>query len=114
MRRKAKPIKRALFFIGWLLSPFTFWNDAFVNIPLSYLAANIMIRVVRIDFMMAVLISYWISNILGIAIMYFSGRMIIRTRKELFRELVIFAATVAVYSVIVITLIRLGILRPLW
>ena len=123
MRRTTKPIKtaqpkrlvnRVVFFVGWVLSPFTFWNDTFVNIPLSYLAANIMIRFVRIDFLMAVLISYWISNILGIAIMYFSGRLIIAGRKELVREAVIFAATVFVYSIIMIVLYRTGVLKPLW
>jgi hypothetical protein len=122
MRRKARPIKitgpnkplnRILFIIGWLLSPLTFWNDAFVNIPLAYLSAIIIVRFSRVDFLMAVLVSYWISNILGIAIMYFSGRMIIKSRKDLIREAVIFLATVVVYSLIVVVLHWAGILRPL-
>jgi cation transport ATPase len=121
MTRQAKPINktgqgllnRSIFLVGWLLSPFSFWNDAFVNIPLSYLSANIIIKFVRIDFLMAVLISYWISNILGIAIMFFSGRMIIKGWKDLVREALIFMGTVVVYSVIVVVLHRAGVLKPL-
>ena len=112
--RSDRLLNRVIFFVGWILSPFTFWNDAFVNIPLSYLSANVIVRFLRIDFLMAVLISYWISNIMGIAIMYFSGKMIILSRKDLLRELAVFAATVSVYSLVVVALHRIGILRPLW
>lgn len=113
MSNQAKVINRILFFIGWLLSPFTFWNDAFVNIPLAYLAANIIVRFVKVDFLMAVLVSYWISNILGIAIMYFSGKMMIRSKKDLYREALIFALTIIVYSLVVVGLNKVGILRRL-
>jgi hypothetical protein len=60
-RQQGKLIKllgRMVFFVGWLLSPFTFWNDAFVNIPLSYLSAIVIVKFLRVDFLMAVLVSY--------------------------------------------------------
>ncbi len=116
MRKQARPINtnRVAFFIGWLLSPFSFWNDAFINIPISYLAANLIIKFVRIDFLMAMLVSYWISNILGIAIMYFSGKQFIKTRKDLIREIVIFALTIVIYSEIIVVINKFGILKPLW
>jgi len=40
--RKTKSV-RAVFLIvvGWILSPLTFWNDAVVNIPITYLCASV-------------------------------------------------------------------------
>jgi hypothetical protein len=123
MRKQTRPINtngpdklanRIAFIVGWILSPFSFWNDAFINIPISYLSANLMIKFVRIDFLMAMLVSYWISNILGIAIMYFSGRQIIKTRKDLIREIVIFALTMIIYSEIIVIMNKFAILKPLW
>lgn len=123
MRRRTRPINtngpdkltnRIAFLIGWLLSPFSFWNDAFINIPISYLSANLIIKFVRVDFLMAMLVSYWISNILGIAIMFYSGRQIIKTRKDLIREIVIFALTIVIYSEIIVVINKFGVLKPLW
>ncbi len=123
MRKQARPINtngpdkltnRIAFIVGWLLSPFSFWNDAFINIPISYLSANLIIKFVRVDFLMAMLVSYWISNILGIAIMYFSGRQIIKTRKDLIREIIIFALTIVIYSEIIVVINKFGILKPVW
>ena len=42
-------INRFVFFVGWILSPFTFWNDAFVNIPLSYVAASLLARFIHMQ-----------------------------------------------------------------
>jgi hypothetical protein len=45
--------------------------------------------------------------------MYFSGNMVIRSRKDLLRETAIFAATISVYSLVVLALHRIGVLKPL-
>jgi len=105
--------QRALFFIGWVLSPFTVWNDAFVNIPLAYLAANIAIRIYPFDFLTAVLVSYWGTNVLGVWIMYASGKKIFSEGKSIEREMVTLVVTVLFYSILVIILGRLGIIKPL-
>ena len=104
---------RFIFFIGWLLSPLTFWNDTFVNIPLSYLSANIFIRFFRADFLFTVLVFYWLSNVIGVVIMVASGQHIIRSTKQLIGELVKFGITVVIYSAILIALNKFGVLRPL-
>ncbi len=106
-------IKNAVFFIGWLLSPLTFWNDTFVNIPISYLLASLAIRVIRADFLFLVLIFYWLSNGVGILMMYTSGKSIMRDKSGRLKALVIFLITVVIYSVIIIILNRTGILKPI-
>jgi len=112
-REPKKPLYRLIFLIGWLLSPFTFWNDAFVNIPLSYICADIFIRFFPADFLVTVVAFYWLSNALGILIMLASGRYIILGRKQLLREALNLLLTIGIYTVLVIILHNLGILRPL-
>lgn len=105
-------LNRVMFVLGWLLSPFTLWNDAIINIPLAYLSANIVVRFFPTDFAFTVVVFYWLSNILGIAIMYAAGRPIMRNREDLPREIFIFLTTIIVYSVVILILGRAGIMRP--
>ena len=106
-------INKTVFFIGWLLSPLSFWNDTFVNIPISYLCASLVIRFIKMDFLFLVLIFYWISNVFGILMMCSSGKSIMPDKSNRFRALATFLITVAIYSVIIIILNRAGILKPI-
>lgn len=106
-------IKNTIFFIGWLLSPLTFWNDAFVNIPISYLCASLLIRFIKVDFIGLMLVVYWVSNIVGLCMMYLSGRAIFEDRGGVFKALMTLVATIAVYSVMLIALGRIGIIKPI-
>lgn len=93
---------RIVFFCGWLLSPFTFWNDVFINIPLSYLCARLAVKFVPLDFLPLVLIFYWLSNFAGLFFMYISSREAVRRGRGIIREVEIFLTTVAAYSLIII------------
>ncbi len=106
-------IDRLVFFIGWVLSPLTFWNDVFVNIPISYITANLLIRFIRADFALIVLIVYWITNAAGLVLMAVSGREIFKKGKGMLRELLYLVFTVAGYSLILLILARMGILKPI-
>ncbi|MFA6142381.1 MAG: hypothetical protein WC738_03700 [Candidatus Omnitrophota bacterium] len=105
-------LNRIIFFLGWLLSPFTFWNDAFVNIPISYIAANLVFRAVHIKFMTLVLIFYWLSNGLGILLMYLTGRKLMgRGRRG--KELINVVVAIIAYSLLLLLLNKFGILKPI-
>jgi hypothetical protein len=104
---------RAIFLIGWLLSPLTFWNDTFINIPLAYLCANLFARYIPCSFLCVVLVFYWISNGLGILIMAISGKRILEEQKGKVRSLIILFSTILIYSLILIVLGKVGLLRPL-
>jgi len=105
-------IRNTVFFIGWLLSPLTFWNDAFINIPISYLAASLLIKVLPVKFLYLVLISYWFSNVLGLYMMYLSGSDIYKSREGVFKGIKTLIITTTLYSLILVALARTGILRP--
>jgi hypothetical protein len=103
---------RSIFFLGWLLSPLTFWNDALINIPFAYLCANLVFSLAGFDFLPMVLVFYWLSNILGIVLMYLSGRAIAREVgywKEVLLKTIL---TILVYSIILVLLNNFGILKP--
>jgi len=105
-------IRNAVFFIGWILSPLTTWNDAFVNIPLSYLLANIIVRLVNVNFPLLVLASYWATNIIGLGLMYAAGKNAIKDRGGAFKAVSSMIITTALYSIIILILGRIGILKP--
>ncbi len=106
-------INRLVFFIGWLLSPLTFWNDTFVNIPISYICASLFARLFHSNFLLTMLIIYWTTNILGLLMMYLSGRSVFKDGKSIIREVVIFLVTIVTYSLILIVLNSLGVLKPI-
>jgi len=108
-----KILDRTLFFIGWTLSPFTFWNDVFVNIPISYLAASLLANFIRARFVLLVLICYWASNILGLAMMYAAGKGIMAEGRGIFKEVLKLVLTMAAYSAALVILNYMGILRPI-
>src|SRR5438034_5637295 len=52
-------------FVGWMLSPATWWNDAFVNIPIAYALASVAAWVWPKTFLAAFVVFYWATNVLG-------------------------------------------------
>src|SRR6185437_9019907 len=63
--------------IGFMLSPLSWWNDAVVNLPLALLFAWLVGLVYRpaaqphsTAFNAAVILGYWLTNILGFVLMH--------------------------------------------
>ena len=106
-------IKNTIFFIGWILSPLTFWNDAFVNIPVSYLCASLTVKFIKADFLFLVLLFYWISNLFGILLMVYSGKSIIQDKSGRLHALTTLLLTVLIYSIIIVILGKVGVLKPI-
>ena len=102
-----------VFFLGWVLSPFTWWNDAFINIPLSYLIANLLFYIMPLPFIWLVIGSYWFTNILGIFLMYLSGKPLIVTSPDRKKTIFKMAIFVAIYTLAMIYLDTKGKLMPL-
>lgn len=113
LQKSGSFLSKAVFFTGWLLSPFSVWNDSFINIPISYILANLFIGVFKADFLALVLVFYWVSNCLGLFMMYFSGRKIFDLKRGIVHEIPGVVATVLAYSLLLILLDRLGVLRSL-
>src|SRR5438093_1587199 len=61
-------------FIGFLLSPLSWWNDLFVNIPIAVAFAWLVSLIYKPAFEAAVVIGYWLTNVLGFVLMHKGAR----------------------------------------
>ncbi|ALU12809.1 hypothetical protein EYM_07710 [Ignicoccus islandicus DSM 13165] len=73
-KRPAQLIRISIGIIGWLLSPLTPWNDAFVNVPLSLAISKILQVCCMIDTKIGYWIGYSFTNVLGLILMVLAGR----------------------------------------
>ena len=51
--------------IGYLLSPLSFWNDLFINFPISFAFAFLFGLIHEALFAPTMIVIYWITNVLG-------------------------------------------------
>jgi len=116
LRRKFNEIKTRkglfrgiLFITGYILSPLTWWNDLFVNIPVSYVIASIISKIIGEDYFPELIVSvYLFTNVLGFLLMHISiswGRI---SRRKLLTDIIIATG----YTILVYVLALLGYIKP--
>ncbi len=100
--------------IGYLLSPLSWWNDLFINIPLSYLLATFLSVFAPDSFSMFMILMYWLTNVLGIVLMHSGVQHIVSDQGVKFsvRNLVIQLIWASFYSLIIAALALSGVLEP--
>lgn len=103
----------SIFIIGWILSPFTWWNDAFVNIPLSYLMANILFLFIPVRFAWLMIFCYWLTNVIGLLLMYYDGKHLMLISKNKMRIFLYLILLIIVFSAIIIYIDKQGKLLPI-
>lgn len=111
--------------VGYLLSPLSWWNDVWVNIPIAYAAANLSQVINSRLFLPTFIAAYWVTNILGLILMHtgvrgaatekipaFSCQRQIRPGGNRARVLRWLAISLG-YTALMVALVQWGILRPL-
>jgi hypothetical protein len=99
--------------VGYILSPFSWWNDLIINLPLSYALAFPFGLISQKFFVPAVITIYWGTNILGLMLIHHgaknmaSAEIVSSTKKELFKDLVISL----VYTLGIVILVYIGWLK---
>ena len=103
--------------VGFMLSPLSWWNDAFVNLPLavgfawlvSLLATKSWKETV---FDVSVIVGYWLTNVLGLVLMHKGAKQLIdreaaggSLKKDLLVSLL--------YTALIVLFIKCGILKPI-
>jgi len=102
-----------LAFIGYLLSPLSWWNDLFINIPLAYAFGYMFGLFNRQLFLPIMILGYWLTNITGLIMMHRGVKNIVSknevkyTKKQLAKDLIISI----VYTAGVIVLVKIGLLK---
>jgi hypothetical protein len=114
MAWKRKISGGALATIGYLLSPLSWWNDAFVNIPLALAFAWLVSLFYKPAFAASLIIGYWLTNVLGLVFLHKGTRQIFSEKPppNLRRELLTDVIVSLVYTVVIIALVKLEILKP--
>jgi hypothetical protein len=65
-------------FIGFMLSPLSWWNDAFVNFPLAIGFGWLVALAFEPAFEPAVVFGYWLTNVLGLVLMHKGAQRALR------------------------------------
>lgn len=106
----------ALALVGFVLSPLSWWNDLFVNVPLAVGFGWLVALIYRPAFEPAVVAGYWITNVLGLVLLQKGIRRAVArenlkpySRRDLLRD----ALASFAYTLVIAVLIKLGIVRPL-
>ncbi|HII07027.1 MAG TPA: hypothetical protein HA349_06865 [Methanotrichaceae archaeon] len=98
---------------GYILSPLSCWNDAFVNLPLAYGFGLAFGLISTSLFMPAIIVGYWITNILGFVLMHMGVVDVMAkkgtryTRKDVLKDFILSVA----YTAVVAGLVVSGIIR---
>ena len=84
-------------FIGFMLSPLSWWNDLFVNVPLAIAFAWVISLFYKPAFEVACVVGYWLTNVLGLVLMHKAAQRIVAadelpkrySRSDLLRDVAI-------------------------
>jgi hypothetical protein len=98
-----------LAFIGFLLSPLSWWNDAFVNIPVAYAAALLLSLADERLFVASFIGAYWATNVLGLALMHAGASR--AAGRETRGSLLQFIAISLAYTALILLLARMDFVR---
>jgi hypothetical protein len=114
MSWKRKTKGGVLAVVGYMLSPLSWWNDAFVNVPLAVGFAWVVAAFYKPAFAPAVVVGYWLTNVLGFVLMHKGAQQALSAeeRKYSRRELVKDLGVSLAYTLLILVLLQAGVLKP--
>jgi hypothetical protein len=101
--------------VGYLLSPLSWWNDAFINLPLALAFACVVGFFYKPAFNAAVILGYWLTNVAGFVLMHKGGqRMLSQDEKRYDWKAIGKDALVSLlYTALILALIKLKVLEAI-
>ena len=115
MAWKRKVTGGTLTVIGYVLSPLSWWNDMFVNIPLALAFAWLVSFFYRPAFETCVIVGYWLTNVLGFVLMHKGAEKVLSEKDKAYsgRDLLRDVGISLLYTALIVTLLKLKILQPI-
>ena len=100
--------------IGYLLSPLSWWNDPFINLPLAWLFASLVSLASHGLFAPAMIVGYWLTNIVGLLMMARGTAGVVAgdSQRHSRRQLVLSLLAATGYTLLIVLLYLFGILKP--
>ena len=101
--------------VGFMLSPLSWWNDLFVNVPLALVFAWIVSLVYKPAFTPALFVGYWLTNVAGFILLQKGAETVVRPapRKYSRRDLLRDVGISLIYTALIAVLVKMGVLKPL-
>ena len=114
MNWKRKTFGGVMGFIGFMLSPLSWWNDLFVNVPLAVAFAWGVSLLYKPAFFPAAILGYWLTNVLGFVLMHKGAQKILSEKDKPYgrRRLFLDVLISLLYTLLIVVLIKLGVLKP--
>jgi hypothetical protein len=115
MSRKRKITGGLMAVVGFMLSPLSWWNDLFVNVPLAVAFGWVVSLFYRPAFSASVVLGYWLTNVLGFVLLHKGAQKMVSdsdrkySRRDLIRDL----AVSLLYTALIVGLIKWGVLKPI-
>ena len=103
-----------LVIVGYLLSPLSWWNDLYLNIPLSYAFAWLVSLLYAPAFLAAFIGFYWLTNAAGLVLMHKGAGRIMKKRTAPYskKEILIDLALSIGYTILIIVLVQMDVIGP--
>src|SRR4028118_2133119 len=102
-----------LLVIGYLLSPLSFWNDLFFNLPIAYFFRYLCSLFSPNLLLPCSILGYWLSNIAGILLMQVGAVDVFQDQpkeRNLKKEILMGLVSSTVYSLVILALVQFNIL----
>jgi hypothetical protein len=102
-------------FVGYMLSPLSWWNDLFVNVPLAWAFASVVSLFYRPAFTGSLVVGYWLTNVVGLVLLHKGAQQLVSEKKagDRRRELLWDLLISLLYTAVIVGLVKFGVLKPI-
>lgn len=99
--------------LGYMLSPLSWWNDLFFNLPIALVFGYGASWIDAAWFVPGTVIGYWLSNVVGIVMMQFGAVDIFSAdgQQNVKRDLLLGLGGATLYTLVVAALVYLNVLK---
>ncbi len=114
MAWKRKTLGSIIAVTGYMLSPLSWWNDLFVNVPLALAFAWVISLFDRRAFMPSLVVGYWLTNVIGFILLHKGAQQLLSkkpkpyTRRDLLKDISISL----LYTLLIVLLVQYGVIKP--
>lgn len=114
MGRRRKLSGGFLIIAGYILSPLSWWNDLYVNVPIAYAFAWLVSLLHKQAFLGTLIFVYWITNIAGFILMHKGAEKVLTKKNAPYsrKALIIDLVWSIGYTILIIIMVKLNIIRP--
>jgi hypothetical protein len=112
---KRKVTGGVLALVGYMLSPLSWWNDMFVNVPLALAFAWLVSLVYKSAFAASLVVGYWLTNVVGFILLHKGGQQLLTEKhgRYTWRDLGRDVGISLLYTALIVALVEFGVLKPI-